>query len=64
MEGDLIKISPKMEFLILIYFLCYNVISTFVVYIYLPNPSAQAGYDTRPIFKRSLTEFRVFLLLE
>ena len=22
---------------------------------YLPNPSAQAGYDTRSIFKRSLT---------
>ena len=22
---------------------------------YLPNPSARAGYDTRPIFKRSLT---------
>ena len=30
------------------------------------NPSAQAGYDTRSIFKRSLTgfEFRVFLLLD
>ena len=29
------------------------------------NPSAQAGYDTRSIFKRSLTgfEFRVFLLV-
>ena len=24
-------------------------------YIYLPNPSARAGYDTRSIFKRSLT---------
>ena len=24
-------------------------------YSYLPNPSAQAGYDTRSIFKRSLT---------
>ena len=24
---------------------------------YLPNPSAQAGYDTRSIFKRSLTGF-------
>ena len=23
---------------------------------YLPNPSAQAGYDTRLIFKRSLTD--------
>ena len=23
--------------------------------IYLPNPSARAGYDTRSIFKRSLT---------
>ena len=33
---------------------------------YLPNPSARAGYDTRSIFKRSLTgfEFRVFLLLD
>ena len=30
------------------------------------NPSAQAGYDTRSIFKQSLTgfEFRVFLLLD
>ena len=25
------------------------------VYPYLPNPSARAGYDTRSIFKRSLT---------
>ena len=24
-------------------------------YIYLPNPSTRAGYDTRSIFKRSLT---------
>ena len=24
-------------------------------YSYLPNPSARAGYDTRSIFKRSLT---------
>ena len=33
---------------------------------YLPNPSARAGYDTRSVFKRSLTgfEFRVFLLLD
>ena len=30
------------------------------------NPSTRAGYDTRSIFKRSLTgfEFRVFLLLD
>ena len=30
------------------------------------NPSARAGYDTRSVFKRSLTgfEFRVFLLLD
>ena len=30
------------------------------------NPSARVGYDTRSIFKRSLTgfEFRVFLLLD
>ena len=30
------------------------------------NPSARAGYDTRSIFKQSLTgfEFRVFLLLD
>ena len=30
------------------------------------NPSARAGYDTRSIFKRSLTgiEFRVFLILD
>ena len=25
--------------------------------LYLPNPSARAGYDTRSIFKRSLTGF-------
>ena len=25
------------------------------IYIYLPNPSARAGYDTRSIFKQSLT---------
>ena len=37
---------------------CYQVIFT--------NPSARVGYDTRSIFKRSLTgfEFRVFLLLD
>ena len=27
----------------------------FMAYPYLPNPSAQAGYDTRSIFKQSLT---------
>ena len=26
-----------------------------IIYRYLPNPSARAGYDTRSIFKRSLT---------
>ena len=33
---------------------------------YLPNPSAQAGYDTRSISKRSFNkfEFRVFLPLD
>ena len=25
------------------------------MYLYLPNPSARAGYDTRSVFKRSLT---------
>ena len=36
------------------------------IWYYLPNPSARAGYDTRSIFKRSLTgfEFRVFFLLD
>ena len=39
-------------------------VSIFAVYListiylsYLPNPSARAGYDTRSIFKRSLTGF-------
>ena len=27
----------------------------FYIILYLPNPSARAGYDTRSIFKRSLT---------
>ena len=33
---------------------------------YLPNPSAQAGYDTRSIFQVEFNrfEFRVFLLLD
>ena len=33
---------------------------------YLPNPSARAGYDTRSIFKRSLTGLNseFFLLLD
>ena len=32
---------------------------------YLPNPSTQAGYDTRSIFERSLTGLNsVFLLLD
>ena len=33
---------------------------------YLPNPSAQAGYDTRSIFYAEFNrfEFRVFLLLD
>ena len=26
-----------------------------MVYIYIPNPSTRAGYDTRSIFKWSLT---------
>ena len=26
-----------------------------IIYTYLPNPSTQAGYDTRSIFKQSLT---------
>ena len=40
------------------------------IYIYIhiifTNPSARAGYDTRSIFKWSLTgfEFRVFLLID
>ena len=29
--------------------------SNFWTYLYLPNPSARTGYDTRSIFKRSLT---------
>ena len=29
-------------------------------YPYLPNPFAREGYDTRSLFKRSLTIFRVF----
>ena len=39
---------------------------TLVQELLFTNPSARAGYDTRSIFKRSLTgfEFRVFLLLD
>ena len=38
----------------------------FLFMVLFTNPSARAGYDTRSIFKRSLTgfEFRVFLLLD
>ena len=38
----------------------------FGIYPFLPTPSTRAGYDTRSIFKRSLTGFffRVFLLLD
>ena len=32
-------------------------ISAMLLSSYLPNPSARAGYDTRSIFKRSLTGF-------
>ena len=34
--------------------------------LYLPNPSARAGYDTRSIFKAEFNrfEFRFFLLLD
>ena len=35
-------------------FLLYKWI-IFLIYSYLPNPSDRAGYDTRSIFKRSLT---------
>ena len=40
--------------------------SMFGFLVLFTNPSARAGYDTRSIFKRSLTgfEFRVFLLLD
>ena len=42
------------------------VTSLVMVLVLFTNPSARAGYDTRSIFKRSLTgfEFRVFLLLD
>ena len=33
------------------------IIILLVIISYLLNPSARAGYDTRSIFKRSLTEF-------
>ena len=38
----------------------------YILKVLFTNPSARAGYDTRSIFKRSLTgfEFRVFLLLD
>ena len=51
--------SVKLIYIVyIIFFICYNI--EFYVYkeiywSYLPNPSAQAGYDTRSIFKRSLT---------
>ena len=35
--------------------LCSGVVAPNRVLSYLPNPSARAGYDTRSIFKRSLT---------
>ena len=40
-----------------IHYICYILfkISHFIMRSYLPNPSARAGYDTRSIFKRSLT---------
>ena len=49
------------EFLEYIYFcMCVS-----TEYIYLPNPSAQAGCDTRSIFKQSLISLNtVFLLLD
>ena len=48
---------------ILIYGKENNLVSPIIIF---TNPSARAGYDTRSIFKRSLTkfEFRVFLLLD
>ena len=37
-----------------------------MMYPYLPNPSARAGYDTRSIFEVdfNMFEFRVFLILD
>ena len=43
-------------FLLHIFFLLFFFISSFS-FTYSPNPSSQAGYDTRSIFKRSLTGF-------
>ena len=45
---------------------CNLFLSSFGFLVLFTNPSARAGYDTRSIFKRSLTgfEFRVFLLLD
>ena len=74
-------IYAKLNCLIgLVWFLCLIFLSlSLYIYIYITldmtlnnlmvlftNPSARAGYDTRSIFKRSLTgfEFRVFLLLD
>ena len=50
-------------------YLCPNIstsLSTYLIYIYIfTNSSARAGYDTRSIFKQSLTGLNsVFLLLD
>ena len=42
-----------------------NVSNIFILFTLFTNPSARAGYDTRSIFKRSLTGLNsVFLLLD
>ena len=53
-------------YIICTYSLAHRCTVMIFVRIYLPNPSARAGYDTRSIFLAELSrfEFRVFLLLE
>ena len=50
LDDDIFKADLQDHYIIIIIiFIIYQRVS------YLPNPSARAGYDTRSIFKRSLT---------
>ena len=56
-------INLPTESCLILYFFCANLLHllmcdwSFRLYPYLPIPSDQAGYDTRSIFKRSLSGF-------
>ncbi len=54
-EGMKKKIYSQNDFVFLFILLIFLIVKVYLMFILFTNPSARAGYDTRSIFKRSLT---------